>query len=82
MKAKMQKIFGDPTPSEGSGGAPGHVESNLNECADSEDNATQDVVSEKDVENNVVQGVTPGNRMALKPERNSFVRFQSVKSSE
>ena len=61
---------------------PGHVGDNLSECADNEDNATQSVVSEKDVENNVVQGVSPENRTALKPKRNSFIKFQSVEGSE
>ena len=64
------------------GNVPGHVESNLRECADNEDNATQGVASEKDVENNVVQGVTPEYNTALKPKRNSFVKFQSVEGSE
>ena len=53
-----------------SGNVPGHGENNLSECADNEDNATQGAASEKDVENNVVQGVTPENRTALKPKRN------------
>ena len=61
---------------------PGHAESNLSECADNEDNATQHVASEKDVQSNLVQGVTPENRMAIKSKRNSFVKFQSVEGSE
>ena len=34
------------------------------------------------MENNVVQGVTPKNNTALKPKRNSFVKFQSVEGGE
>ena len=34
------------------------------------------------MENNVAQGITPENRMALKPQRNSCVKFQSVEGSE
>ena len=40
-----------------SGNVPGHVESNLSECAVNEDNATQGVASEKGVKTNVVQSV-------------------------
>ena len=64
------------------GNVSGHVESNLSECADNENNATQGVASEKDVENNVVQDVTPEYNTVLKPKRNSFVKFQSVEGSE
>ena len=65
-----------------SGNVSGCVEGNLSECADNEDTATQGVASEKDVENNVVQDVTPEYNTVLKPKRNSFVKFQSVEGSE
>ena len=65
-----------------SSNVPGHVHNNLSECTDNEDKATQGVASEKDVENNTIKGLTPENRMALKPKRNSYVKFQSVEGSE
>ena len=78
----MITFEGDEQDISDSGNVPGHVESNLRECADNEDNATQGVASEKDVKNNAVQGVTPEYNMALKPKGNSFVKFQSVECSE
>ena len=66
-----------------SANVPCHVEDNVSECTDNEDNnAIEGVASEKEVENNAVQGVTPENRKALKPKRNLFVKFQSVEGSE
>ena len=57
----------------------GHVESNLSECADNEDNATQGVASEKDVENNVVQDVTPEYNTVLKPKKIHLLSFSQWK---
>ena len=74
-KVMNRMIFSD------SGNVPGHVESNLSECADNEDNTTQGVDSEKDVENNVVQGVTPENRTALKPKEIHLSSFSQWKVS-